>query len=265
MLALVLLVRAIPSRAEGPTIAGCLAASKASLKAVDDQQPLVERAQLRICASQNCPTEIREECLRRVSIVEDRLATITFTTAAPDASAIAIGVDGRADPDAIWGRPIFVQPGRTHTFMFTRAGQVVANRSLSLDPADRIIQDVAIAPIERPPTPARPMPLLRKVAWGAGAVMVASYAGSLAFGWLAKSKRDSAREICPAECPAGDLGAIGAKRWDDAVTAGRVSTVLFGVGTASLATAIVTWSLSRGPSDVQVAIGPDSLTLAGTF
>src|SRR5207237_148444 len=101
--------------------------SEASLKAVEEQHPLVERAQLQICAAPSCPAEIREECVRRAGLLEARLATITFTTSAPDAGAIVIAVDGLPDPGAGWGRPIVVEP-RPHVFTFTRAGEVIATR-----------------------------------------------------------------------------------------------------------------------------------------
>lgn len=263
LLSLLLSAWASPSRAEAPTVADCLAASKASLKAVEQKQLLVERAQLRICAATTCPTEISEECLRRERLVEARLATVTFTTSAADADAIVIAVDGHTDGDMKWGQPIFVEPHQQHSFTFTRSGHELSSRRLSLQPGGAVTQEIAFAPIEQPHPPPvdTGTPVLRKVSWVAGGVGVAALGGSLLYGWMALSRRNAAREICPADC----ADTTGTKRWDDAVTAGWTSTALFVVGAAGLGTAIWAWSKSRPASEVQVSLGPSGFSVAGSF
>src|SRR5882724_994889 len=61
-----------------PTTTECLLASDASLRADAAHELRAERAQLLVCASGSCPTDIRKECIRRVEEVSTEMPTILF-------------------------------------------------------------------------------------------------------------------------------------------------------------------------------------------
>jgi hypothetical protein len=102
------------------------------------------------------------------------------------------------------------------------------------------------------------------VAGGAG---VAGIAVGTIFGLMSKAKHDDADAICPG----GDCGTNqeGVDRWNDARSAGNVSTVAFIIGGAGLATGAVLW-LTAKPASAEtataaVSAGPSSLWITGRW
>ena len=113
------------ARAADPTTADCLAASEASFKSGNDHKLRAERAQLLICASPNCPADIRKECARRVDEVNAAIPTIIFEAkgaSGADLSAVKVTMDGEVLAERLEGSALSIDPGE-HTFVFETAGQ----------------------------------------------------------------------------------------------------------------------------------------------
>jgi hypothetical protein len=102
------------------------------------------------------------------------------------------------------------------------------------------------------------------VAGGAG---VAGVAVGTIFGLMSKARHDDAEAICPG----GDCGANqeGVDRWNDARSAGNVSTVAFIIGGAGLAAGAVLWLTAKpanaGAPSAGVSAGPSSLWIMGRW
>jgi hypothetical protein len=83
------------------------------------------------------------------------------------------------------------------------------------------------------------------------------------FGLQALSKKSSAHDVCPDRC----ADQSGVSKWNDAVSAGKISTVGFVIGGVGLAGAATLWFTAK-PTRVertQVGIGPAGLQLKGTW
>jgi hypothetical protein len=81
------------------------------------------------------------------------------------------------------------------------------------------------------------------------------------------SKRDDATKACPNNpC----LDANGVSKWDDAQSAGTLSTVFFVVGGAGLAGGAALWFTAKKPespqaSSAQIGIGLGAVQVKGTW
>jgi serine/threonine-protein kinase len=88
------------------------------------------------------------------------------------------------------------------------------------------------------------------VALVAGGVGVVGVGVGSWFGLRAMSRRDHARDICPADCDDD----AGRDAWRDAVSAGNLSTAGFVVGGTALAAAAVLW-LTAPVGNLRVGLG----------
>ncbi|MGH7436913.1 MAG: hypothetical protein ACRENE_14670, partial [Polyangiaceae bacterium] len=61
-----------------PTVRECLAASNASAKLRSEHKLREAREKLVVCVSSSCPSEIREECTRRMDRVTTALPSVVF-------------------------------------------------------------------------------------------------------------------------------------------------------------------------------------------
>jgi hypothetical protein len=83
------------------------------------------------------------------------------------------------------------------------------------------------------------------------------------FGLQALSKKSSAHDVCPDRC----ADQSGVDKWNDAVSAGKISTIGFIVGGVGLAGAAAMWFTGKPTQTekTQVGIGPSGLQLKGTW
>jgi hypothetical protein len=110
--------------AADPTIAECLSASEKSLSLQNQHRLRAARAELVSCSSASCPTDIREECTRRVGEIKLAIPTVVFE--ARDASGkdlfdVRITMDGETLSERLDGTAISVDPG-VHLFGFETQG-----------------------------------------------------------------------------------------------------------------------------------------------
>jgi hypothetical protein len=115
------------------------------------------------------------------------------------------------------------------------------------------------------PGPFQRLGTQRTVAVASAAVGLVGLGLGIAFGLDSMSKHDDAKKVCPGVCTTQH----GVDLWNDAVSAGNVSTVGFVVAGLGLAGAAVLWFLppsesSRGPSTA-LSVGPGTIGMKGTW
>jgi hypothetical protein len=281
------------SRAADPTTADCLAASESSLALRNQHKLRDTRAQLLTCAAPSCPADVRDECARRVAEVNAAIPTIVFAAkdaAGNDLVAVKVTMDGQPIAERLEGTALSIDPGE-HTFTFETAGQANVQQRFVIregekDRRERIIfgaPSVVTAPAPAPEpgpapilasSPTMPPPsgsvssglgtrrILGIVAAGIGVVGLGVGIG---YGLSAMSKHDTANNACPtSQClTKGDVDL-----WNQAVSAGNISTAGFIVGAVGLAGGAALWFTGKPESSggaTQVGLGPGSLQVRGTW
>jgi hypothetical protein len=283
------------ARAADPTTGQCLAASESSLTFRNQQKLRDARAQLLICSAASCPADVREECTRRVAEVKAAIPTIVFEAKDADGNdlvAVKVTMDGQPIADRLEGKALAIDPGE-HAFSFETAGQASIKKQFVIregekDRRERVVlgaPSVAHAPIPAaasaslvtaPPNAPQDSSgpssglgtqrVLAIVAAGVGAVGVGV---GIAYGLSAMSKHDQANTTCPnPQCPTMN----GVTLWNQAVSAGTVSTVGFIVGAVGLAGGATLWFTaphrtgeSGESGGTQVGFGLGTLQMKGVW
>ena len=277
-----------PVNAADPTIAECLAANDKSIALRNEHKLLAARTQLLVCAAASCPGEVRKECLRRIDLVNASLPTVVIEAkdgAGNDLTAVKVTMDGDVLAEKLDGSALSLDPG-AHTFTFELAGQPPITRQLVIREGQKDRREVLQfgAPAATPATTATPaakgpatssiessvdqvssssggsQKTFALVAAGVGVVGIG--VGTI-FGLSAMSKQDEANAKCPGACS----DQAGVDLWNDARTAGNISTVGFIVGGVGLATGAILW-LTAKPSrktSVHADVGPGTLQIRGTW
>jgi hypothetical protein len=271
------------AHAADPTTADCLAASDASLKSGNDHKLRAERAELLICATATCPNDVRKECLRRVDEVNAAIPTVTFEakdTAGNDLSAVTVTMDRQVLAERLEGTSLSIDPGE-HDFVFQTAGQEPIARHFIIregqkDRREAIVFGVATPPAAAPPPlttapPATsPVPeashglgTQKVLAIAAAGVGVVGVAVGTIFGVEALSKKSDASSACATMlCDQSGLA-----KWNDARSAGNVSTAFLVVGGVGLVGGAVLWFTAKPESSSRITagIGPGSVLLKGEW
>ena len=294
ILATFLSLVAVSARAGDPTTAECLSANEASLNARSQHRLRDARANLLKCAARSCPADVRDECTHGVNEINAALPKIVFDAkdaAGTDLVAVKVMMDGEVLADHLDGSALAVDPG-PHTFSFETPGQPRAEKKLVIregekDRHERIVLGTAVAtkpvgpgvgesmapgtaltsspsePSEPPPSGLGGQRIVALVAAGVGVVGIGIGIG---YGLYSRSKHESAMEVCPDPvCPAGTDGV---ERWNQAISAGNVSTAAFIVGAVGLAGGAALWFTASPESSggaTQVGLGPGTLQLRGRW
>lgn len=268
--------------AAAPSVNECLAASDDSLKSNATHKLRAEREQLLICASESCPREIREECLRRVEQANQAVPTIVFEVkdrSGADVTNVKVTMDHEVLAERLDGMAIAVDPGE-HRFVFQIAGEPPLERRLIIPMAQKNRHElISFAKTSstgtntsgprtsEPPEDERSQKLSQQRLFGivsAGVGVVGIGVGT-AFGLIAKSRKSDAEQVCPGERYCENQS--GVDRWNDAKTAGGIATVGFIVGGLGLAGAAVLWFTDnpKAPEQPRVGLGPGGLVVRGKW
>ncbi len=273
------------AEAADPTTSDCLAANESSIKLSGEHKLRDARAQLLICSSSTCPTDIRNACTRRVGDINSALPTIVFEAKDPagnDLSAVAITMDGKSLADRLDGSAIPMDPG-AHDFTFDVAGQPTVKKRLVIYEGEKnrreriVIGTPALgadasavkAPTATPPgvvgtlpdhttvPPASPSYWTGRRVGGvvAGATGLVGVGVGGVIGLVAKSHYSDA------------VGETGTARQTDsahAVSAGNVATVVVCVGGALAAAGLVIW-LTAPNSQTSVGTNGNEVFVRGSF
>lgn len=278
-----------PAGAADPTIAECLGSNDKSIALRNDHKLLAARKELLVCAAATCPAEVRKECMRRVDQVNASLPTVVIEAkdgSGNDLAAVKVTMDGDVLTEKLDGSALSIDPG-AHTFTFEVAGQPPVTKQLVIREGQKdrreVLQFGAPAPATATPTAtqatqATPNPAIetsvdqvssssgntqRTLALVAGGVGVVGVAVGSIFGLQSMSKHSDAEKKCPGACP----DQAGVDLWNEARTAGNISTIAFAVGGVGLATGAILWFTAKPSrsSSVQAQVGPGSLQIRGTW
>jgi len=264
--------------AANPTVAECLAASDASASLARAHRLRAERAQLTVCASASCPTDIRKDCLGHMDEVTGQIPTIIFAAkdrTGADVKAVTVSMDGEVLAQKLDGTALAIDPGE-HGFTFEMPGQPPVTRTLIIRQSQKDRQELVTfgPPASAGVTPAGPAAPASTSSSGLGTQKIIAIAAAglglvglgvgTAFGLVAISAKSTAQSECPTSvCGTAD----GLTKWNNAATAGNLSTIGFVVGGVGLAGAATLWFTAPKASSVQtgVGIGPGTLQLRGAF
>lgn len=253
-----------------PNVGECLAASESSLKFNAEQKLRAERAQLLTCAKNSCPVEIREECSRRIELVDHALPSVVFAVkdgTGKDTRAVKVTIDNELLAERLDGLALTIDPGE-HQFTFEIAGQPPLEKRFVILVAQKNRREVitfapvgvaSVAPLTGP-APAVP-PSSEQIHGLSNhriaAIVSAGIAGvgigvGTAFGLMASSRKRDASDVCPETLCETQ---VGVDRWNAARTAGNVSTVAFIVGGVGVVGAAALWFTDRSTSQDRLQIG----------
>jgi hypothetical protein len=287
------LLAAPAALAANPDAAACKAARKSAVVLRADKQLRDARQPLSICVATTCPADVRRECSRLATEIEEAVPTIIFT--AKDASgrevkAVEVNMDGQPIADRLDGTPLEVDQG-VHEFTFTAEGWAPVTLKLDIGSGEkRRLEHVAmtkangdvaaVAPAaspEVPSAPASPTAKSNTVTLVTGGLGFAGLAGLVlggVYGMLAVSWKDQQKNDCanPALCRSHSA-ALGDH--SSALSDGTISTVAFIAGGVFLAGAAGYYfgvggsSSSSGTTGVRIAPtllrGGSGVALEGGF
>jgi hypothetical protein len=279
-----------PVNAADPTVAECLTANDKSIALRNDHKLLAARKELLVCAASTCPGEVRKECLHRIDLVNTSLPTVVIEAkdgAGNDLSAVKVTMDGDVLADKLDGSALSLDPG-AHTFTFEVAGQPSMTKQLVIREGQKDRREVlqfGAPPAQGPVAAATPLaktsanPAIetsvdqvsssaggtqRMMALVAGGVGVIGVGVGTIFGLQSMSKHSDASTKCPGACS----DQAGVELWNDARSAGTLSTIGFAVGGVGLATGAILWFTAKTPSRttaLQADIGPGSVQIRGSW
>lgn len=246
-------------RAAQPTIEQCLEASDASLGLETQEKLLATRDALRVCASLGCPSEVREECARRIELVEQNIPGVACE-ARDEAGRVRhdarVTIDGRA-PAIPSAELIELEPG-SHTLTAQAPGGLSATQTVTVKAREKNRRLVFLL---LGSSRGRGLAPRQTAALVAGGVGVASLATASVFAVIALNRKHDAQALCPGAACSSPLGA---QRWDDAWRAGNISTAFAVGGVVALGAAAGLW-FSFERRNTAVAIGPAQVKLEATF
>jgi hypothetical protein len=241
-----------------PTIEQCLQASDLSLELETREKLLATRDALRTCASLGCPQEVRDECVRRIELVEQNIPRV-FCEVRDEAGIrhdASIAIDGGA-PALASEDFIELEPG-THTLTVQAPGRLPMTQSLTVMAREKTRR---VRFLLHDATPRRRLAPHQTAALIAGGVGVASLATASVFAVIALNQKQEARALCPSiNCPS----ASGAERWNSAWQAGNWSTGFLVGGVVALGTAAGLW-FTFEKRNARVAVGPTQVELQASF
>lgn len=258
-----LLAMSSTASAAQPTVEQCLDASDVSLELEMQEKLLATRDALRVCASLGCPQQVRDECARRIELVEQNIPGV-FCDVRDESGRVRhdalVTIDERA-PAIVSQELIELDPGN-HTLTAQAPGGPPTTLSVTIKAREKnrrvrfLLQDSL-----QPRSSAGSLAPRRAVALVAGGVGLASLATASVFAVIALNRKQEAQAVCPgATCSSS----IGAERWESAWQAGNLTTGFVVGGVVALGAAAGLW-FSFEQRNAAVALGPGHVQLKARF
>jgi hypothetical protein len=212
-----------------------------------DGRLLEAREALRSCAEEQCPTFVRNDCMRWLGEVQGQIPTVVFEALGDEGplTDVEVRMGDRVVTTELDGQPIEVSTGISE-FTFTQPSgeQTVVRVSLRPGESNHVVSaDFRHTAAPAPPPPsaqeplaaepvtmvdARPMPA---AAVAAGATTLIATAMGITLGTVAKVKEGDASGSCAPDCSDGVVSEIS--------NYALAADVAFGVAIASGVTAVV--------------------------
>lgn len=204
-------------------------------------------------------TEREQSAHQRATALDERIGQIQIDVP-PSVDLLTLTLDGA--PLSRAPDPVRVDPGQ-HTLLATASGREPWQASFGIVAKQRL--QLRLFPADAPAVPAVAPPrsqgtTQRRIAVGVGAVGVLALAAGTVAGIVAVGKHGTANDLCaePKRCGSHD----GVSAWNDATTAGNVSTAALIGGGVVLAAGVVLW-LAAPRALTRARLGP--ALLGGTF
>ena len=261
-----------------PDARTCLAASHASVEAIERHDDIVEYEQLSVCANESCPSLVHEECQRRLQVVAQRVTVVRFmfsNLSHSERQGVRVSVDGK--PEAPYSEGAALALGAGHHELVFRSGSAEVTRAIDAagkgDNLElqlewpRLATRAELSDAQLPTeSNAHPWDATKTTALVLGGIGVASLAVAGGYTLSALAKRERAARSCPDVCSS----VRDAERWDAAVDAGNTASVWatvgwlgFTAGGALLAFAFYSDG-TRQPA-IALGVGPSSVAVGGQF
>jgi hypothetical protein len=275
-----------PALAADPTIAECLTANDKSISLRNERKLLASRKELLGCAASTCPAEVRKECMRRIDQVNASLPTVVFEAkdgTGNDLTAVKVIMNGELLVDKLDGSALTLDPG-AHNFTFEAPGQPPITKQLVIREGQKDRREVlqfgtppaTPAPGAAPIAKTTPNPAIetsvdqvtsstggtqKVLALVAGGVGVVGVGVGTIFGLQSMSKNNDATAKCPGACS----DQAGVELWNEARSAGNISTIGFVVGGVGLATGAILWFTAKPSRTTALHVGPGTVQIRGSF
>jgi hypothetical protein len=130
--------------ADAPTKQQCVVANESAQDLQRAGKLIEARLRLLTCADDACPGAVRADCAEQLQAVGKALPTIVLVpkdAGGADANGAALAIDGVAQPAALDGTPVPLDPG-PHTLTVTLTGWPPVSLRLTVRPGDRVRRDV---------------------------------------------------------------------------------------------------------------------------
>lgn len=245
-----------------PTVQQCLEASDDSLELETQGQLLATRDALEVCASLACPVEVRDECARRIALVQDNIPSVLCQVRDESGRLrhdALVTVDGHG-PGSPAAELIELEPG-THDLTARAPGLVAVTQRVALSARDKERPVRFVLRNAMVPGPLRSFPPRRAAALVVGGVGAAALTTASVFAVVALDGKHEAQTLCPeATC----RSTMGSERWAGAWRAGNVATGFAVGGTLALIAAAGLWFSVDGRSTA-VAVAPGRVQLQARF
>jgi hypothetical protein len=249
----------------GADVGACVAAAnEGGVLRRDVSKLTTARERLKVCAADDCPTEIKDDCRRLLAEVEASIPTIVAV--AEDAAGntlldVKLEIDGKGAAERLDGLPISVDAG-AHKLVFVRGDERVEattvlaagkkNQEVRARFAGLVAPRSAVAPLppeaSRAEAPTRSPEATGTSTWrwvglGAAGLGLVGLGVGTVFGLRASSLQDDAG--CPDNrCRDQES----ARTLQDARSAGNVSTAFFVAGGLLAAGGVTLYLLAPGAS-----------------
>jgi hypothetical protein len=258
--------------------AACLDAAAKGQQLRDSHSLIEARDQFRICVSAACPIAIQSDCAGWLERAEKAVPTVVVTAKASSGANLVdvrVTMDGQSFATRLDGQAVAINSGR-HAFHFETADGEKLDRQVTVLEGEQsqridVVLEAPAAPMP-PSGPAPPPPSLkapshslgtqRLIALGAGGVGVVGLALGTAFGAIALSQRNDAKNACPGmTCSTPG----GSQKWNVAASSGNVSTVALIVGALGLGGGAILWISAPTATGPQLGIGPSEVQVRAAW
>ena len=238
------LASTVPARGAGAD--RCLTAPVEGQKLQKAGKLLDARDRYATCATNACPAEVVEDCMRWMRQVDDALPSVVVAARDPkghDLMDVTVSIDGKPATE-MGTRAVRLDPG-SHLFVFHRNGSADQQQQVMLREGEKNREVLATfgtlpAPAAAtgglqaaPPSGDRPIPVAAWVAGGVGALALVSFG---TFGTLGVMDRTT--DHCDTGCPPDPKSSVDSKY--------LVANVSLGVSVVALA--VATWLYLSRPT-----------------
>ncbi len=260
--------------------ASCVAALDRAQKSESKKELQRARADFVACASEACPTAVREDCAKSLLAVDTALPTVVFSVTSEtgeDVTDVRVEVDGVLAMVSLDGRAFALDPG-PHTVRFDRRGARVETTVVAREGEKARVVRASFEKkdprpagpplVSAPPAGRAPAPLVRVetrevsspppvLPIALGVLGTAGLGTALYFRVRADSDAKDLRDTCAPACAQGERDALSSK-----LVVANVSLV---VGLTLLGSAALTWIFTPESTHVTTRSSFVTNLTRGTF